>query len=261
MNIQKKENMIIVVLVITLIGVLTFGIIKDRKMKKDNVNDNEVSTLVDSTKEESKEETPAKEEKPVEEKNDLYGKLKNKSDIRMLVLGDGLALSQGKNTTAGAWDKGIANWITNTYGSNVNLVSLAKPGATSAVGVDVVSNNDISNYDLIVTCFGQNDNRNLVGINTFNTNYQAILDKIKEKNPNGIIIPLVPNTLVKDNAYKGAIEEIAQKNNLKVVDMGVEFNNSGVSINELLGNSGLPNDKGYGLYINAVTKLIENSMK
>lgn len=265
MSKSKKETMIIIGLVIALIGVLTLGIIKDRKMQKDS--ESVLSEWVDSKDDEkSNEEEVKDEEKPVEEEKkeenkDFYSKLKNKDDVRMLVLGDGLALSQGRNTTAGAWDKGISDWITNTYGSKVELVSLAKPGATSGVGYEVVTNNDISNYDLIIMCFGQNDNNRLTNMNTFNANYKGIIDKVKEKSPNGTIVPILPNTLVKDNAYRVAMQDIAKKNNLDVVDMSAEFDNSGMQKNELIGNSGLPNDKGYGLYITGVTKLIESSMK
>ena len=271
MNNSRKGLGIIIVLFIVLIGVLTLGIFKEKKMQKDSesVTSEWVASKDNSTsKEEDKKEgeKPSDEEKkeeqeaPKEEYKGLYSKLKNKADVRMLVLGDGLALSQGRNTTAGIWDKEIANWMTNTYGSKVELVSLARAGATSAVGYEVAANNDISNYDLIIICFGQNDNNKLNNINTFNANYQGIINKVKEKNPEGTILPILPSTLVADNAYRVAIQNISKNNTLNAIDVSNEFANSGVAINQLVGNAGLPNDKGYGLYIKAVTKHIENSM-
>ena len=142
----------------------------------------------------------------------------------------------------------------------MELVSLARAGATSGVGYEVATNNDISNYDLIIICFGQNDNNKLTNINTFNANYQGIVNKVKEKNPNGTILPILPSTLVGDNAYRVAMQNISKNNTLNAIDVSNEFANSGVAINQLVGNGGLPNDKGYGLYIKAVTKYIEDSM-
>lgn len=270
MNNSKKGLGIIIVLFIVLIGVLTLGILKEKKMQKDSesVTSEWVASKDNNTSKEDKkeEEKPSDEEKkedqeaPKEENKGLYSKLKNKSDVRMLVLGDGLALSQGRNTTAGMWDKEIANWMTNTYGSKVELVSLARAGATSGVGYEVATNNDISNYDLIIICFGQNDNNKLTNINTFNANYQGIVNKVKEKNPNGTILPILPSTLVGDNEYRVAMQNISKNNTLNAIDVSNEFANSGVAINQLVGNGGLPNDKGYGLYIKAVTKYIEDSM-
>ena len=152
MNNSKKGLGIIIVLFIVLIGVLTLGILKEKKMQKDSesvtsewVASKDNNTSKDDKKEEEKpsdEEKKEEQEAPKEENKGLYSKLKNKSDVRMLVLGDGLALSQGRNTTAGMWDKEIANWMTNTYGSKVELVSLARAGATSGVGYEVAANNE-----------------------------------------------------------------------------------------------------------------------
>ena len=270
MNNSRKGLGIIIVLFIVLIGVLTLGILKEKKMQKDSesVTSEWVASKDNSTSKEDKkeEEKPSNEEKkeeqeaPKEEYKGLYSKLKNKADVRMLVLGDGLALSQGRNTTAGIWDKEIANWMTNTYGSKVELVSLARAGATSGVGYEVAANNDISNYDLIIICFGQNDNNKLTNINTFNANYQGIINKVKEKKPEGTLPPKLPSKFVADSAYRVAIQNISENNTLNAIDVSNEFANSGVAINQLVGNAGLPNDKGYGLYIKAVTKHIENSM-
>ncbi len=53
---------------------------------------------------------------------------------------------------------------------------------------------------------------------------------------------------------------LVEYNNITDENLKNEFANSGVAINQLVGNGGLPNDKGYGLYIKAVTKHIESSM-
>lgn len=271
-NNSRKGIGIIILLLVVLIGVLTLGVLNDKRVEKINRDkhsewvsskgegDSNSSNTGEESQPEQEPENKEEPKAPVEEKEDFYSKLKNKSDVRMLVLGDGLALSQGRNTIEGKWDEGIKNWITQTYGSKVEFKSLAKAGANSTVGLQEVQDSDINNYDLIIVCYGQNDNNKLVNIDTFKTNYQGIINKVKEKNPNGVVLPILPSTLTKNNPYRAAIQTIAANSGIKTVDVRDEFENSGVDFNTLMGPQ-LPNDKGYKLYTEAVTKVIKDSMK
>lgn len=262
MNNSKKGLGVILVLIIVLFGVLTLGFLRDKKFQGES--EGTMSEAVESQEESTDNEDTSNEEQPLEEPveepsveyKDLSSKLKNKVDVRMLVLGDGLALSQGRASDAGIWDRSIANWITSKYGSKVELISLAKGGSTSAMGYEVATNNDISKYDLILVCFGQNDNNKSTNVDTFNTNYQGIINKVKEGNPDGTILLILPSTLTGDNSYRVAMKSIAETNNFNAVDINEEFKNSGIATSELVSN-GLPNDKGYELYTQAVTKVIE----
>ncbi|MGG7178131.1 SGNH/GDSL hydrolase family protein [Clostridium paraputrificum] len=265
MNNSKKGLAIIVTLAIVLITVFTFGILRDRKISAKNREDYkawiegtvETSNQKEEIVESVVEDTEAKGE--AEELN-FYGKLKNKKPVRVLILGDGLALSQGRNTDNGIWDQGVASFIQSTYGSTVELKSLAQNGAASAVGYNVVKNNDISNYDFIITCYGQNDNNAAVNIDQFRTNYDSIIKEIKAKNPNGTIVPILPSTLTTDNRYRTTIQAIATEHGLQVADTKTTFINSGIP-EGTLSNGVLPNDKGYQLYTETVGNVIKNGVK
>ena len=266
MNNSKKGLGIIGILTIVLIVVFTFGILQDRKVNAKNREDylawlegvDNSSTPKEELADKQVEEPVVKE--PEVEELDFYGKLKNKKSVKVLILGDGLALSQGRNTNEGIWDQGVASLIESTYGSTVELKSLAQNGAASAVGYNVVKNNDISNYDLIITCYGQNDNNAAVNIDQFRANYESIIQEIKGKNAKGVIIPILPSTLTIDNKYRNAIQAIATDNGLKVADTKTAFINSGMT-EATLSNGVLPNDKGYQLYTETIGNVIKNGVK
>ena len=252
---EKLQTIIIVILTIVLVFTLTIGIIKDKNENKKSVEEyNELS----NNDELNKDEQEVQSNEIV--KDDFYGKLRKKEDVKVLVLGDGLALSQGRTSENGIWDQGVKNLIQSTYGSNVELKSLAKNGASSAIGLDTVTNNDISGYDLILVCYGHNDNKINFSVEGFKENYQNIIDKVMEKNPDGIIIPIVPSTLTNDNAYSKAIKEVANNNKLNFADIKTTFINSGIGEGNL-SNGVLPNDTGYQLYTESIGNVIKEKMK
>ena len=256
---DKIENIVIVVLAVILAITLTLGIIKDKKESNKNLEEyNEFINEEGKDKETSSDNVIEESNEVV--KDDFYSKLRRKEEVKVLVLGDGLALSQGRNSDNGVWDQGVKSLIQSTYGSNVELKSLAKGGSSSAVGVETVKNNDISGYDLIITCYGHNDNKIGTSIEDFKANYQNIIDEIIQKNPNGIIIPIVPSTLASDNKYSNAIKEVSNTNKLNFADTKTTFINSGIGEGNLT-NSGLPNDTGYQLYTQCIGDVIKEKMQ
>lgn len=263
LNNNKKGIAIIITLILAFAGVLTLGIIKDRKVNSDNQADynkyieKSKTTEVAAKTEEVKGTT--KVETKLEDLN-FYGKLKNKTAVKILILGDGLALSQGSTSSAGTWDAGVSNLIQNTYGSTVGLTSLAKAGAASSVGLTVAKSNNLEGCDLVITCFGHNDSNSAININDFKTNYTAVVNEIKIKSPKVVILPLLPSTLPLDNKYRLKIQEVAQENGLTCIDTKTAFINSGITETKLL-NGNLPSDIGYQVYTEAIGNVIKAEMK
>jgi len=255
---NTRGTAIIIALILIFAGVLTLGIIKDKKANKDNKADyNESLEEPKTTKVVAQnEETKG----TVDEALNFYGKLKNKKDAKILILGDGLALSQGSTSNGGVWDTGLVNLLENTYGSKVDLISLAKAGAASSVGLDTAKNNNLEGYDLVITCFGHNDNNSAVNINDFKLNYAGIVTIIKEKSPKAIVLPILPSTLALDNKYRAKIQEIATENGLTCIDTKTGFTKSGIAEAKLL-NGTLPNDTGYQIYTQTMAEIIKAGLE
>lgn len=263
MNNSKKGLIIVIALTFVFIGVLTIGIIKDR-----NLNTALAESSIKKVKEEPKEEVNTEKKVPEEKKEvvkeiqtlDFYGKLKEKQSVRILILGDGLAMSQGRTSDNGVWDKGVANLIQNTYGSKVELKSLVQSGASTGVGIDIVKANDIKDYDLVIACFGHNDNSTLVNTTEMKNNYNNIIAEVKNKSPKAAIIVILPNTLAVGNTYRDNIKKLATENNLIVADMKKAFTESGVKESTLM-NGTLPNDKGYQMYTQTIGNAVKAGMR
>lgn len=263
MSNNKKGIAIIIILIFVFAGVLTLGIIKDKKNTSENQADYNKyiegsKTTETAAKTEEVKETPKVQ--TTEEVLDFYGKLKNKKAVKVLILGDGLALSQGSTSNSGVWDVGVSNLLQTTYGSTVEMVSLAKAKAISSVGLSVAKSNNLEGYDLVITCFGQNDNISAVNINDFKTNYAGIVKEIKDKNKNATVLPILPSTLALDNKYRAKIQEVATENGLTCIDTKTAFTKSGIAETKLL-NGSLPSDVGYQLYTQTIGEVIKAAVK
>lgn len=271
MNNSRKGINIIVLLVFVFLVILTAGIIKDKKLSKQNKEDynkyitteksNEDSNITDAESNKSKDNSSNTENEDFVQKQKLnfYDKLKEKSPVKILVLGDGIALSQGSTTPDGKWIEGVVNLIKSTYGTTAEVKSLAKSGTKASEGLNIAKNNDLTGYDLILTCFGQNDNNGLTDIKSFKTSYEGIISEIKSKNSNTVIIPILPSTLDLNNNYRNEIIQIANANSLDAADVKKAFTESGAEASLVTGK--LPNDRGYQYYTVTIGNVIKRNIQ
>ena len=261
-NNSKKGLFIVMSLLVILISTLALGIFTDKmRNKKDSEDRNNYIETATKKEEEQKEEVKKEPEVQSTVQAEVVGlkdKLKGKKDVNVLILGDGLALSRGSTSADGLWDQGIANWIQTNYGAKAKVVSLAEDGAASGRGVQIVNNNNITGYDLVIVCYGQNDNNSAVNRNTFKTNYSTIIDKVKEANSKATIISILPNTLNLNNQYRDSIQNIATEKGVLVADMKKAFTASGSEASYVTGQ--LPNNYGYQVYTQTIGEVIKGQV-
>lgn len=186
---------------------------------------------------------------------DFYSKLIKKEKVKVLISGDRIALSEGKNSINGIWSEGISYIINKNYGSEVELKLIASKDITIKEGQDLLSKEDMSNKDLIILCFGHNDSIGSVNIQEFKSAYNKIVSDIKSKNENQGLLLIIPSTLDNADKYREAIIDVANQNGLACVDTKVALDNSGLSKKSIL-NGKLPNDIGYQLYTESISKVI-----
>ncbi|MBE6050964.1 MAG: hypothetical protein E7214_10025 [Clostridium sp.] len=247
MNNSKKGFGIIILLSIVLVAVLGLGIMKTRKLNA--INQKEFKEFMD----EFNNATLEKEKKPV----DFVGKLKEKQEVNMLVLGDELAASQGKTTDNGIWSDGVTKFIKDTYGSEVKLQVLAESKAKVEDGLNTVNLNNVSNNDFILFCYGNNDSLGRTSLDSFKGNYSNLVKKVKEENPNATLIVMIPSTLELDNKYRLKMMEVCNENGLAYGDMKTSFKESGQAESKLTKNS-LPTDMGYQVYTQTINNIIKS---
>lgn len=259
MNNSKKGITIIILLLIILIGIIGIGTIKERYNNKKDSEEYETSlSISDETGSENEEE----EEEDVLDSSKVDGffeKLRAKQDVKVLMLGDEIAMSKGRTSDNGVWSEGVKNLIERNYGSKAALELAAQENATTASGLTKIQNTDISSYDLIILCYGYADNNAGVKVEDVKNNYKSIINKIMKENSNATIIVVLESMLPINNPYRAAINEIATSNSLIIADMKNAFVSSGLKESSLA-NKGLPNDRGYQVYTQTIEKRIKESM-
>ncbi len=63
-------------------------------------------------------------------------KKKKGEEVNILVLGNGVGLSEGKTDESGNWTSSLSKWLEETYKSKVNITNLSQDKATVKVGLE-----------------------------------------------------------------------------------------------------------------------------
>ncbi|UXZ08768.1 SGNH/GDSL hydrolase family protein [Clostridium perfringens] len=185
-----------------------------------------------------------------------YEKIKKGEEVNILVLGNGVGLSEGKTDESGNWTSSISKWLEETYKSKANITNLSQDKATVKVGLEELEKNK-DNFDLAYIIFGEDDQKALKP-NEFKEDYEKIIKNLKERNKDISIVPIIENSLRKKNEYTNIIEDIGKANDLKVLDMATVFTKDPAPYAKLTTKGGIyPNNVGYSLYFSNIKSLIE----
>lgn len=242
---SKVLDISIIILIIALIVVIVVGTIRDKKTLARNME----TYSGDSTSSSENNENQATISNP-------YEKIKEGKEVNILVLGNGIGLSEGKTDDSGNWTSSLSKWLEETYKSKANITNLSQDKATVKVGLEELEKNK-DNFDLAYIIFGENDQKALKP-NEFKEDYEKIIKNLKERNKNISIVPIIENSLRKKNEYTTIIEDIGKDNDIKVLDMATVFTKDPAPYAKLTTKGGIyPNNVGYSLYFSNVKSLIE----
>lgn len=242
---SKVLDILIIILIIALALVIAVGTIKDKKTLAKNM---EIYS-VDSTDKSENNEKKASTSNP-------YEKIKDGEEVNILVLGNGIGLSEGKTDESGNWTNSLSKWLEETYKSKANITNLSQEKANVKTGLESLAQNK-DNFDLAYIIFGQNDQKALKP-KEFKEDYEKIIENLKERNKNIVIVPIIENSLRKKNEYTNAIEELAKANNLTVIDMATVFTKDPAPYAKLTTKGGIyPNNLGYSVYFSNIKSSIE----
>lgn len=242
---SKVLDISIIILIIALALVIAVGTIRDKKTLAKNM---EIYSS-DSSNNSEDNEKQATTSNP-------YEKIKKGEEVNILVLGNGVGLSEGKTDESGNWTSSLSKWLEETYKSKANITNLSQDKATVKVGLEELEKNK-DNFDLAYIIFGENDQKEIKP-NEFKEDYEKIIKNLKERNRNISIVPIIENSLRKKNEYTTIIEDIGKDNDIKVLDMATVFTKDPAPYAKLTTKGGIyPNNVGYSLYFSNVKSLIE----
>ncbi|WP_368236180.1 SGNH/GDSL hydrolase family protein [Clostridium perfringens] len=242
---SKVLDISIIILIIALIVVIGVGTIRDKKTLARNME----TYSGDSTSSSENNENQATTSNP-------YEKIKEGKEVNILVLGNGIGLSEGKTDESGNWTSSLSKWLEETYKSKANITNLSQDKATVKIGLEELEKNK-DTFDLAYIIFGENDQKALKP-NEFKEDYEKIIEILKERNKNVDIVPIIENSIRKKNEYTTIIEAIGKDNYIKVLDMATVFTKDPAPYAKLTTKGGIyPNNVGYSLYFSNVKSLIE----
>ena len=252
---NKKETIVIASLLLILTVVLVIGIIKDKKLlEKNNIE-------YDNWKENNliQDETSTINDVKVEKSKNFYEKLKSNEYVNILVLGDDIALSEGRRSDDGIWTEGLKYLIKNTYNTENTLTNVSEKGYLIESAVQNIINSDIANYDLVILCFGYSNYVSGSDIESFRNSYTNIIDEIYKQKENITILSMVQSELDTNSPYGNIVKEVSLSKGLSIIDTHEAFKNSGIEY-ALSDNGVLPNDIGYQIYTETIKSVIDNEL-
>lgn len=249
---MKKNKDIIMIIILTLILVITIitGVIKDKTLMEKNKK--EVIQMNELNKKE-------REEKQRISNLNVYEKLKENRDVNILVVGDGIGAQVGLESNESGWIFKLQNYLRNNYHCKVNVNNISIGLAISYQGYNDVMKENLSNYDLVILCYGQNDRR-ILDVKQFNIIYEALIRQIRVKNPNCDIIPIIESPLREYNDYANSIISISNYYGFNYADTIKGFNTSGIDYLQLTTDGVFPNVKGYDIYFNTIKDIIDKNV-
>ena len=171
---NKRGIALISLLLLTLVGIVSFGVISDNKLKRKNQEE-----YNEWLKEKKQESVLGVSEKTEEEKSDFYTKILLKEKVNILIIGDRIALSDGRDSQNGIWSEGIKYILNKNYGVNSEVKILAESTDSIDKALVYANSNIIGNYDLIIMCYGYNDSLGSTDLNKFKYIYNQAIKKAK----------------------------------------------------------------------------------
>jgi acyl-CoA thioesterase I len=205
-------------------------------------------------------EDPKKEEEPKAEEaaEAENGSEASKDSGTILFFGDSLTAAMGLDPSEG-YPAEIQEKI-DSLGLNYEVVNAGLSGETTAAGknrLDWVLNQDV---DVFVLALGANDGLRGIPVEETRRNLQAIIDKVREKNPQVEIIlagmQIPPNMGPEYTAdFRELFPEIAEKNDIHLIPFLLE----GVAgVPELNQQDGIhPTAEGYDIVAQNVWEVME----
>ncbi len=190
------------------------------------------------------------------EKSGFYRKLSSGENVNVLINGDSIGAGGG-STAGNSWTDLLKEYIETEYQVSCNMTNISMGGNQSYAGYvrESILDDDTA-YDLMVICYGENDDTKAVP-----AEYEALIRGAMRKYPSCNMISILESSQRDYTKKIEAIEELCEYYDIPTADTIAAFNESGREYNELTVDVKHPNDEGYRLYFETVKKVIESEVK
>lgn len=155
---------------------------------------------------------------------------------RILVLGDSLSAGFGLKSSQ-AWPALVTEKMRDTGLTNFEITNASQTGGTTAGGLQRLPGHLKRKIDIFILELGINDAFRGVPIAQIRNNLQAIIDRVKERNPNARVIIAgmqLPNYTADDYvfAFGQLYADLTAKNNAALIPYLLEGVGGNASLNQ-----------------------------
>lgn len=191
----------------------------------------------------------------------VYTKLMNNKEIKVLIIGNGIAQGGLEADEEKKWYNRLGKKIKEEYGADSTFKIITTPGGTAFGGwIDYIADSEPKEYDLVFLCFGSSDEKELNFNQTvFGTIMEGLIRNIKRAKSNTEIITIIENS-IKSEAYIDTLKKISDYYEITYVDTIKAFIDSRMAIDVLTEDGANPSEQGYEIYTDAVFDLIKSNI-
>lgn len=183
----------------------------------------------------------------------LLEKWNRKNTIQLLIVGDSIGEGAGASDPAFKWYKYLIPYVEEQYGKKLEITNVSMGGNTSFAGYTrVMELRNNNNYDVVIVCYGQNDEEQ-----NFSFYYEQMLQAIINKWPSCQLITILESSQREYTPKICSIQQLGEKYQAYVVDMVAVFNNDKINYEELCDDGTHPNDKGQEAYFTEIAKVFD----
>lgn len=193
----------------------------------------------------------------------FYQKLRSGDPVSILIIGDGIAQSQGSTQGMG-WDEQLTRMIEKTSSSAVQITKISGSHiAESWINYTRRQNSQNDGgqaYDCVFLFNGVND-QHIITYKQFHMFYENLIDRLIRTNPRIVIFPVLENSLQVPSNFSANIYELAEYYGFDLIDERSAFAQTGAGSQKLVQSDGVtPDDAGYSLYAKGIYAIISRQI-
>lgn len=189
----------------------------------------------------------------------VYAKLSDESSISMAIIGDNMGFQLGRYTVETGWMDRLRAYLVKMYHSELSITD------RSFYDWDVYKcyydfmNRQEEKYDIVFLFFGYNE-KDTMSVKEFEYYYEALIRQIQERCNYPEIIMVLESSMDEYSEYTDVIRKLGKYYNYPVADTLAAFQKSSLSVKKLTRDMMHPNDKGYQIYFNVISKIIDKGV-
>ena len=183
----------------------------------------------------------------------FYQKLSDGFDVNILIVGDSIGAGSGASKNEDKWFNILSNKLNDEYKVKVNIKNVSMGGNTSYAGyVRTMMLDENENYDLVIICYGQNDENS-----NFSLYYEFIIQAIKTRFPKSSIISFLESSQRTYTEKMKTIQSLSEHYDFLIADTIEPFKKD---YDNLTKDGTHPNSDGQKVYSNVIFDVIQNGV-